>query len=509
MLPRICHRFGTVSTIPRLSLVSLAEVSRPPGVELPRVDPQTLSIGIVHLGVGAFHRAHQAIFTEDAAAALGQTNWGILGVTGRSDTVVRQLAPQDGLYGVLTKGADATSLRVVGSLRDIAWPGDRSADVVRALAAPTTHVITLTMTEKGYLRGPGGGVDVTNVDLAHDLAMVDSAMAGVPVTEPSRTLLGLLVRGLALRFVSSRAPVSVVSCDNLTHNGAVVRAVVASAIATLREPVALLSWLDSSVAFPSTMVDRITPATTEPDREEAMALLGLRDAGLVVAEPFRQWVIEDAFASERPRWELAGAILTSDVGPYEDVKLRILNATHSLLAYLGALMGYRTIAEAIADPALRAASMRMITEDVLPTLAAPAGIDLAEYRDATLTRFANPNLAHTTAQVAMDGSQKLPQRLIPTISDRLAAGAVPHHLALLTAAWITYIASTDDLADPMAERLRAAVPSANALYANPGVAVQNILAIETVFPPNVRDSQEFGDAVTAQLAVVRKLVSGG
>jgi len=151
----------------------------------------------------------------------------------------------------------------------------------------------------------------------------------------------------------------------------------------------------------------------------------------------------------------------------------------------------------------------MITEDVLPTLAAPAGINLAEYRDATLTRFANPNLAHTTAQVAMDGSQKLPQRLIPTISDRLAAGAVPHHLALLTAAWITYIASTDDLADPMAERLRAAVPSANALYANPGVAVQNILAIETVFPPNVRDSQEFGDAVTAQLAVVRKLVSGG
>ena len=253
------------------------------------------------------------------------------------------------------------------------------------------------------------------------------------------------------------------------------------------------------------MVDRITPATTDADHEEAEALLGLRDEGLVVAEPFRQWVIEDSFASDRPRWELAGAIFTADVRPYEDMKLRILNCTHSLLAYLGALMGYATIAEAIGDSRLREAARRMITEDVLPTLTAPAGINLEEYRDATLDRFANPSLAHTTAQVAMDGSQKLPQRLFPTIADRLAVGAIPQHLALLTAAWITYVAETESLVDPLANQLRAAVPSRQALYANPGAAVRRILAVESVCPQSVQDSAPFCEAVVSQLESVRVL----
>ena len=207
----------------RLNLESLANVAPSPSVALPSVDPRALSIGIVHLGVGAFHRAHQAVFTEDAATASGETHWGILGVTGRSDSVVRQLVPQDGLYGVLTKGVDATSIRVIGSLRDVAWPGDRTADIVRALAAPTTHVITLTMTEKGYLRAPSGAIDVTHPDVAHDLALVDRELAGEVVAEASKTLPGILVRGLARRFVTSRAPVTVVSCDNLAHNGAVTR----------------------------------------------------------------------------------------------------------------------------------------------------------------------------------------------------------------------------------------------------------------------------------------------
>ena len=475
------------------------------GVEPPRVDPRAVSIGIVHLGIGAFHRAHQAVFTEDAAAATGETRWGILGVTGRSDAVVRQLVPQDGLFGVLTKGIESTELRLLGSVADVAWPGSRTADIVRALAAPTTHVVTLTMTEKGYMRASGGGINATDADVAWDLALADRVLAGEHVSQSSRTLIGLLVRGLVHRFVTSRAPVTVMSCDNLAHNGEVTRAVVVSALSTLSDPAALLAWLDDNVAFPSTMVDRITPATTAADHTVAESLLGLRDEGLVVAEPFRQWVIEDSFVSDRPRWELAGATLTSDVRPYENVKLRILNCTHSLLAYLGALMGYATIAEAVGDSRLRDAARRMITEDVLPTLTAPAGINLEEYRDSTLDRFANPSLAHTTAQVAMDGSQKLPQRLFPTIGDRLAMGAVPVHLALLTAAWITYVAETASLADPLANQLRAAVPSRQALYADPIGSVRSILAVESVCPQAVRGSAQFCDAVVSELETVRVL----
>ena len=476
-----------------------------PGVAFPLVDPRALSIGIVHLGIGAFHRAHQAVYTEDAMAAAGETRWGILGVTGRSDAVVRNLLPQDGLYGVLAKGPDARELRVVGSVRDVAWPGNRTAAVLKSLAAPTTHVVTLTITEKGYMRAPGGGINAGDPDVASDLALADRVLAGEEVAEQSSTLIGILVRGLVLRFVTSRAPVTVVSCDNLAHNGEATRAVVVSAISSLRAPVALLAWLHSSVAFPSTMVDRITPATTDADHHEAEALLGLSDEGLVVAEPFCQWVIEDSFLSDRPRWELAGAILTTDVQPYEDMKLRILNCTHSLLAYLGALMGYATIAEAIGDSRLRQTASRMITEDVLPTLRAPAEMNLAEYRDGTLDRFANPNLAHTTAQVAMDGSQKLPQRLFPTIADRLSAGAIPHHLALLTAAWITYVAGTESLVDPLSSQLRASVPSRHALYANPGAAVRTILAVQSVCPPSVQESAPFCEAVVNQLESVRVL----
>jgi fructuronate reductase len=498
--------------VPRLSIATLpARFAE--GVSGPAVDPTALSIGIVHFGVGAFHRSHQAVFTEDAAAATGDTRWGILGVTGRTENVVHQLRPQDGLYGVLQKGVGETSLRIIGSLRDVAWPGRDSVRVIEAMASPTTHIASLTITEKGYLRAPDGGIDLALPAVAHDLALIGSELRGEAAAESSHTAIGLLVRGLARRYRLGGAPFTVLSCDNVVHNGVMVKQVVLSlARATGDSTSGWLEWLEQSVAYPSTMVDRITPAATPADHAEAFALLGLTDEALVVAEPFSQWVVEDRFAGPRPAWEKAGVILTGDVDPFERAKLRILNGTHSLLAYVGVLGGFETIAGAVNDPALRNTVRRILDDDILPTLETPTGFDLTQYRDEVLDRFANPALAHTTRQVAMDGSQKLPNRILGTAVDRLAAGELPTGLAFVVAAWILFIASTLEpggpaLDDPLADRLQAAVGSPEALEAEPAAVVERIFALRDIFPLPLRESVAFEAAVVSQLPAVRSLVA--
>jgi fructuronate reductase len=509
-------------TVPRLSDATLATADTAPNVTGPSVDPQAVTIGIVHFGIGAFHRAHQAVYTEDAAAAAGETRWGILGVTGRTDAVVRQLAPQDCLYGVLERAADATSLRLVASVRDVAWPGTDSDRVVEMLSRPTTHLATLTITEKGYMRGPGGGIDLGLAAVRNDVTLIREELAMQGGASASATPLGLLVRGLARRFVRGGAPFSVVACDNLIDNGQTTRRIVMSLVsaagsagdASGSDDVArFTAWIEMCVAFPSTMVDRIVPAASDRDREVASEMLGLWDEALVTAEPFRQWVIEDSFAGPRPAWEKVGAIMTKDVAPYERVKLRVLNGAHSMLAYLGALKGYATIAETVLDVPLRSAVLRVLDEDVLPTLEAPAGIDLEEYRDSVMQRFANPSLAHTTLQVAMDGSQKLPIRLLTSAADRLAAGHVPRGLAVAIAAWVTFVASTSDhdgpvLDDPIAALLQAAVGDTDALWADTSGTVDRVFALHQVFPAaRHADSPEFRTAVVDGLVAVRTLVA--
>ncbi|WP_157509651.1 mannitol dehydrogenase family protein [Leifsonia sp. Root4] len=505
----------------RLSSETLARLQRPgTAVELPLLTADELSLGIVHFGIGAFHRAHQAVYTERAAAAEGETHWGILGVTGRTDAVALQLQPQDCLYGVLEKSASDTRLQLVSSVRDVAWPRRDSEQVVATLAASTTHLATLTITEKGYLRAPDGRIDLSLPAVVHDLALIDAELSGAALESgadgggaASQTPIGLLVRGLARRHRNGVGAFSVVSCDNMVDNGGVTRRLVESLAAALpagAEAAAFRRWLAASVTFPSTMVDRIAPATTDADRAEALELLGLQDDALVVAEPFSQWVIEDDFAGPRPAWQKAGAILTEDVAPYEMVKLRTLNATHSLLAWLGALSGHRTIASAVGDERLRALAVGVIDDDILPTLTAPAGIDLAEYRDSVLERFANPSLAHTTAQVAMDGSQKLPVRILGTVADRLAAGATPRGLALVVAAWIGYVAASTapgghTLDDPIAAQLQSTVGSETELREHPDAVVGRMLALPAVFPAEVGDSLAFREAVVAQLVTVQQL----
>lgn len=534
-----------IAQTPRLSLDSCAEVAARPGVSGPAVDPTTTTVGIVHLGVGAFHRAHQAVFTEDAAAATGETCWGILGVTQRSDGVVRQLEPQDGLYTVRTVGVDSTSHRVIGSMRGVAFPGTETGRVLAAIAAPTTHVVTLTVTEKGYRIGTDGRLDVADADVLADLealvaesreaaatarqrgAEVQGAVTDhVAVVDavPARSAIGLLVRGLAARASAGAEPLTVLTCDNLLDNGHVLERLVGQALdaaaglpgADLEQVERLRAWVRAGVTFPCTMVDRIVPATTEADRVAAEEVTGVRDEGLVVAEPFLQWVVEDRFAGPRPAWELAGATLTDDVAPFERAKLRMLNGTHSLLAYLGSIAGHRLIADAVTDPALREAARALLVDDVVPTLVAPPGLDLAEYAESLLERFANPALGHTTIQVAMDGSKKLPIRFLATAADRLAAGAVPQGIALGVAGWIVFVATGRTVAgaplvldDPIADVLRAAAAEVAAPEAvgsaDAAALAARMLRLDQVFPAQVAEHDGFRDAVTAH---VERLLAG-
>ncbi|WP_349897498.1 mannitol dehydrogenase family protein [Parafrigoribacterium soli] len=494
----------------RLSLATLPS-ARAGAFTVPTLDPREVSIGIVHFGVGAFHRSHQAVFTEDAAAARGESGWGILGVTGRSDAVVRQLRPQDCLYGVLQKDGAASSLRIVGAIREVASPGADSARVVEVMASEHTHLATLTITEKGYLRSAAGTVDLELPGVRDDIHTVVAELHAEQPSTASKTAIGLLVRGLAARYRRGGRPFAVLSCDNIVHNGEVLKTVITS-FADACDVEGFTRWLESSVSFPSSMVDRITPAVTATDHAEAFAMLGLEDEALVVAEPFSQWVIEDDFADSRPAWQLAGVTMTSDVMPFERAKLRVLNATHSLLAYLGQLSGYETIAQAVADEAIRERALRMLNDDILPTLDDLPGLNLAEYRDSVLDRFANPALAHTTLQVAMDGSQKLPNRTLATAEERLAEGAVPQGLALTIAAWLLFIASTmtdggPSLDDPLAARLTAAVGAPGALESEPEAVVDRLFGIRDIFSEELASSGAFRDAVVSQLTRARRLTA--
>jgi fructuronate reductase len=446
---------GAVSgTVPRLS---------PATVEVPH-RPDT--VRILHLGPGAFHRAHQAVFTEDAGG-----DWGICGVTQRSPVVVDQLRPQDCLFTVVERSRTTTSCRVVGTIRDVLFARAEPERLRAYFTDPKVRIVSLTVTEKGY--------------------------------RPDSGVIGQLVAGLEARRATSEAPITVLSCDNLTGNGTVVRSRVLEACARLPHGDSLASWITDHVRFPGTMVDRIVPATTDADRAEVRSVLGVTDEAAVVGEPFRQWVIEDDFAAGRPAWETVGAQLTDDVAPYEAVKLRVLNATHSLLAYRGALAGYDTIAEAVADPVLAEEAAEFMEHDVLPTLVVPDDVDIAAYRRRVLERFANPALRHRTTQVAMDGSQKLPLRLLGTVRDRLAVGEVPIRAVRAVAAWMVYVAVGRDrdgrplpLDDPLADRLRAAAGGAG----QPHAIVDGLLSVREVFGEDLPDHAALRAALVEAVA---------
>jgi fructuronate reductase len=410
--------------------------------------------GIVHLGLGSFHRAHQALYT---ARALEHEPgpWGIAGVAHRSRRVVDALRAQDRLYSVLELGGEDAAPLVVGVHAELLVAAEEPDAVVARLADPATRIATLTVTERGYTaRGATGGLDT-------GLPAVRADLRG----GPPRTTIGLLARGLQRRWRGHGEPMAIVSCDNVGRNGEHTRALVLELAGLLPEPDAadLRDWIARSVAFPSTMVDRIVPATRPEHRARVAGLLGLRDGAPVVAEPFHMWVLEDRFPGGRPRWEAAGAIFSDEVERYEQLKLRLLNATHSLIAYLGLLAGARSIAEAVARPEIRAAAEHAVHAELRPTFDAPARIDVPRYVDELFARFANAALDHRSCQVASDGSTKLPARMTAAVLHHTARGRVPRALALAVAAWIRCLATPGAydaaalgaVADPERDRLEA------------------------------------------------------
>ncbi|MET3228180.1 UNVERIFIED_ORG: fructuronate reductase [Burkholderia sp. 1263] len=455
------------------------------------------AIGIVHLGIGNFHRAHQALYTEEAMLAAGG-EWGICGVTLQGDVGKRDaLMEQQGLYSVVERGPDGARVTVVRALRAVlAMPHDHAALFGR-LADPLVRIVSLTVTEKGYCRdAKTGDVALDDPGVAHDLAH--------PLAP--RTVPGILVAALrARRDAADGQPFTVLSCDNLAHNGAALRQVVCSF--ARRVDAALADWIAAEVAFPSTMVDRIVPATTDAERATVAEQLGYRDAAPVPCEPFRQWVIEDRFPAGRPAWDAVGAQLVDDVTPFELAKLRMLNGTHSTLAYLSMLGGFATIDAAIADPAMHKLIHAMMTQEIAPTLTLPASFDVAGYRDALLARYANPALKHRCAQIAMDGSQKIPPRLLATIEARIDAGQPFARLALAVAAWMTFLRGHADdgtryeISDPLADELKALAASAQG---EPQALMNALLSVRDVFPAQLAARPEFRTALQGALQLLRK-----
>ena len=478
-----------------------AEVARPANRQ-----PPTLPAGIVHFGPGAFHRAHQAWYVDKLLA--DDPRWSISGVSLRSSEVRDALAPQDGLYTLATLD-EHVSFQVVGSLREILVAPEDPERVLERLSALTTGVVTITVTEKGYCLDAAGDLDTTHADIQRDLS------------QPHRptSLIGFLVEGLRRRrdagsvggaagvggvtgaggsgggagSVGAKA-LTVISCDNLIDNGARLARVVGQ-LAELREP-GLSRWIEDHVRFPRTMVDSITPATTDELRARVSGVLGMEDRWPVQRESFVQWVLEDRLAAGGPDWASAGVTLTDDVAGYDHAKLRLLNGAHSSLAYLGLLAGHETVAEALGDERLSSLVTTMMKEDVRPTLRAPRGLDLNAYIDAILRRFRNPAIRHALAQIAWDGSQKLPIRLLGTIRDSLDAGRSIERLCVPIAGWMHFVrrqaARGERVTDPLAERL---FEVGRACQNQSRLDMPAFLGLGTVFPERLVQDATFTNAL--------------
>ncbi len=392
-------------TIASLNTTSLATL--PHGVRRPAYDRSSVTAGIVHLGVGAFHRAHQAVHVDDRLAA-GETAWGIIAASLRSPDTQQAISPQDGLYTLAVRdGADAR-LRVIGAIGEVIVASRQREALLAAMCDPRIRIVSLTVTEKGYCRAASTGrLDEGHPDIRHDLANPHA-----PVSAP-----GLIVEALRRRQANGAEPFTVLCCDNLPANGKTVHRVLAD-LAALRDA-ELGRFINDQLACPSTMVDRIVPATTDMDRALVAEALGVTDAWPVMTEPFTQWVIEDRFSSGRPRFEDSGAELVVDVAAHETMKLRLLNGTHSTMAYLGQLAGFETIADVITDRGFAQFVRAMMDDEIGPTVRGFATEQLDAYKTALIARFGNSALKHRTAQIAMDGSQKIPQRLLNTARERL------------------------------------------------------------------------------------------
>ena len=475
----------------RISEKTLSQL--PASVSKPTYDRSKVVGSIVHLGIGAFHRAHQAMFTDAALAATGDLSWGLVGAGVISADMKNALMPQDGLYALAEMGADSEKVKVIGSIIDVFGGAEDAEKLLAKMSDVSTRIVSITVTEKGYY-----------LDLATGKLQINAPAIAADLASPAtpKTILGLIVQALKARKAKGIKPFTVMSCDNLPNNGKLAKAAV---LAFAREADAdLASWIEANVCFPCTMVDRITPATTDADRAHVNSVIGMEDAWPVVTEQFYQWVIEDQFTMGRPEWDKVGAIFSDEIECWENMKLRCLNGSHSTLSYMGQLTGRETVADAMGLPLITDLLDKLWSE-ISEVLHAPKGVNPADYIESLKLRFRNPALKHRTAQIACDGSQKLPQRLLAPLRDRIAKGLASPAIATAVAAWMHFVVKTAYtpgavLSDPLAaEILVQAKMSTDAAS-----IVRNLLAIKVIFGTDLPENAAFCADLTAKFIELAK-----
>jgi fructuronate reductase len=452
----------------RLSLSTLAAAQ----ADRPAYDPAGVAVGIVHFGPGAFHRAHQAAFLD--AIVAKDPRWGICGVSLHSTGVRDDLAPQDGLYTLAILDAEIR-YQVIGSMREVLVGPENIEAVLERLTRPEVGVVTSTVTEKGYCLDPKWELDFGHPDIVHDLAHPDAP----------KSFIGYVTAGLKRRKATGLEPFVLIPCDNLPKNGERLKLAVTAFASHLDDELA--AWIATRMACPCTMVDSITPATDDALRARVADAIGLEDAWPIQREAFTQWVIEDHVHADGPDWAGAGVTLTDNVPAFERAKLRLLNGPHSTLAYVGLHKGYETVSEAMDDPELAALARDIMIKDVVPLLEAPAGMDLPGYCEAILQRFRNPAIRHLLSQIAWDGSQKLPIRILSSLSEALARGADVSRLCVPLAAWMRFVrmkaVKGEAITDPLADDLLALGRSLN----DDLIDVATCLGLRSVFPQALAD----------------------
>ncbi|MHA0873564.1 mannitol dehydrogenase family protein [Enterobacter pasteurii] len=474
---------------------TIASTALPAHVQQPRYDRALLRSRIVHFGFGAFHRAHQALLTNRVLNARGG-DWGICEISLFSgDVLMSQLRAQDHLFTVLEKGADGNQPIIVGAVNEcLNAKLDSLAAIIEKFCEPQVAIVSLTITEKGYCIDPATGrLDMQNDRILHDLEHPSE-----PHSAP-----GILVEALHRRRERGLPAFTVLSCDNIPDNGLVVKNAVLGMAA--KRSAELAGWIEAHVSFPGTMVDRIVPAATDASLAEITRELGVDDPCAISCEPFIQWVVEDNFVAGRPEWEAAGVQMVQDVLPWEQMKLRMLNGSHSFLAYLGYLAGHAHINECMQDDSFREAARRLMLNEQAPTLRI-TDVDLTAYADSLIERFANPALQHRTWQIAMDGSQKLPQRMLDGIRVHLARQTPWPLLALGVAGWMRYVSGTDDqgnaidVRDPLSEKFRAIAEASS-----DAERVNALLTLKEIFGDDLPQNPVFVDAIAGAYRRIARL----
>lgn len=459
--------------------------------QLPAYDRKDLGIGIVHFGPGAFHRAHQAYYTDEAIA-LGGGNWGICGVSLNSRTASDALSPQDGLYTLAVKDINP-SYRIIGCLKEVLCAKDDPALVLARLTAPTTHIVTLTITEKGYALNPNGQLDVSNAGIAHDLSNPRAPVSAI----------AYLVEACRQRRDNGTGALTLISCDNLPENGEKLQTACLEFAKKIDADLA--KYIDENVVFPCTMVDSITPASDTALLDQVIAQTGLSDKAAIHREQFTQWVIEDNIRGARPAWDRAGVIFTSDIKAFETTKLRILNGAHITLTYLGLLAGIDSVEAAIKHPKLSAFAQRLMTQETIPTIHPPAGLDLLGYWAATKARFENPNIRHLLEQISHDGSQKIPARIFPVIEHYLEQNSASPLACFVVSAWIEFNRqrrlAQDAPKDGYLTQIDHALPDPNM---PPADYAKAFMALDGLFPPKIISTTDCLNTIVQDCEVIAR-----